>query len=163
MAAGRKDYDYERNTGAEAEKREGISGICQGGDADPQSVAADRKSVPDGRNHLLYRAVYPQYSHKSWPRQADLRQLVLDASGTFVRCPDGLWNLSENRQMGRGRCAGADHGVCKFRGSSGDRVQDRGTGIRNRLQNIYHRRTGHPLRYPHKLGAGAYILGAENV
>ena len=33
-----------------------------------------------------------------------------------------------------------------------------GTGIWYRLQNIHHRRTGHPLRYPHKLGTRADCL-----
>lgn len=60
--------------------------------------------------------------------------------------------------MGRRRRARADHWVCELGRGIGNRVQDRGTGVRHRLQDLYDRRTCDPVRDCHELGAWIGVL-----
>ena len=69
--------------------------------------------------------------------------------------------LSPACEMGRCRSARSHHRIRQLCGSAGDRVQEGGTGIRDRMQDLHHRRTGDPVRDLYKLGTGVSVLDLD--
>ena len=70
------------------------------------------------------------------------------------RDPDGVSCVPEDRKIRWSRGPGSHHRICEFRGVPGNRVQGGGPCLRDRLQDLYDRGTGDPLRDPCELGAG---------
>lgn len=89
--------------------------------------------------------------------------MVRIAAGAVVGSPDRTEYIPEAGEVRRRRNTCPDYGIRKFCGISGNRVQKRGTGLWNRMQDIYDSRAGHSVRHRHKLGAGSGILDIESV
>ena len=70
------------------------------------------------------------------------------------RDPDRVSCVPEDRKIRWSRGPGSHHRICEFRGVPGNRVQGGGPCLRDRLQDLYDRGTGDPLRDPCELGAG---------
>ncbi len=85
--------------------------------------------------------------------------MVFHAPCVCKRCAHRVRHLSEVRGMGRRRRARADYRLCELRVFGSDRVSEGRTGVRHRLQNLYHCRAGDPVRHLYELGAGGSVLG----
>ena len=65
--------------------------------------------------------------------------------------------------MGRRRCIGADHWIRQFRDGSGGGIPKGRSGIRHRLQDIYHCGAGDIVWDFFQLGVGVDPLGVADV
>ena len=91
------------------------------------------------------------------------RKLVFPASGIFVCSTHGVSYLPQDCKMGRRRCIGANHRIRQFRDGSGGGIPKGRSGIRHRLQDIYHCGAGDPVWNLCQLGVGADPLGVADV
>ena len=89
-------------------------------------------------------------------------RLDFSAPDPCKRDPDRYEPLSPYRKMGRSRRACSDHRIRQFRRSTCDRIQKRGAGFRNRLQDLHDRRSGHPVRDRYKQRAWSSLLDRKN-
>ena len=87
--------------------------------------------------------------------------MVFHAPCVCKRCAHRVRHLSEVRGMGRRRRARADYRLCELRVFGSDRVSEGRTGVRHRLQNLYHCRAGDPVWDIFQLGAGDDLLDLE--
>ena len=94
---------------------------------------------------------------------ADFRKLVFPASGIFVCSTHGVSYLPQDCKMGRRRCIGTDHRIRQFRDSSGGGISKGRSGIRHRLQDIYHCGAGDIVWDFFQLGVGVDPLGVTDV
>ena len=138
--------------------------VCKVGHTDTQSVDADGESISDRRNHLLYRTGNSELYRKcAGDGSADFRKLVFPASGIFVCSTHGVSYLPQDCKMGRRRCIGADHRIRQFRDGSGGGIPKGRSGIRHRLQDIYHCGAGDIVWDFFQLGVGVDPLGVTDV
>ena len=129
-----------------------------------QVVDADGESISDRRNHLLYRTGNSELYRKcAGDGSADFRKLVFPASGIFVCSTHGVSYLPQDCKMGRRRCIGADHRIRQFRDGSGGGIPKGRSGIRHRLQDIYHCGAGDIVWDFFQLGVGVDPLGVADV
>lgn len=142
----------------------GIPTVCKVGHTDTQSVDADGESISDRRNHLLYRTGNSELYRKcAGDGSADFRKLVFPASGIFVCSTHGVSYLPQDCKMGRRWCIGADHRIRQFRDGSGGGIPKGRSGIRHRLQDIYHCGAGDIVWDFFQLGVGVDPLGVTDV
>ena len=93
----------------------------------------------------------------------DIRKLVLYVAHSAVCTAHRSESVPFDCKLGgRGR-AGANYRVCKRCGRACHRVSERGSGLRNWLQDLYDCRTGHFIRNIFKLGARIDLLGIKMV
>ena len=75
----------------------------------------------------------------------------------------GVSYLPQDCKMGRRRCIGADHRIRQFRDGSGGGIPKGRSGIRHRLQDIYHCGAGDIVWDFFQLGVGVDPLGVADV